>query len=45
MFDNGPLWTHRSEIKIKLKNKFHEAATINDFKFASVYGYDDDGIC
>ena len=45
VFDNGPLWTHRSEVKIKLKNKFHEGAKIHDFRFTSVYGYDDDGIC
>ena len=45
VFDSGPLWTHRSEFKIKLKNKLHEGAKLHDFKFASVYGYDDDGIC
>ena len=45
VFDNGPLWTHRSEFKIKLKNEFHEGAKLHDFKFTSVYGYDDDGIC
>ena len=45
VFDNGPLWTHRSEFKIKLKNEFHEGAKVHDFRFTSVYGCDDDGIC
>ena len=45
IFDNGPLWIHRTEVKVQLNNERNYGSKNHDFEFKSVYGYDNEGIC
>ena len=45
IFDNGPLWIHRTVIKVRLVKTWHYGAKKHDFEFKPVFGYDNEGIC
>ena len=45
VFDNGPLWVNRKEIRVKLNKKFHYGKRVHNIEIEPFYGYNIDGTC